>query len=65
MNQNSNSTGIGFSGLLTIMFIALKLTGHLDWSWVWILSPLWISIILALLIFFIVYIFLLIKEARK
>lgn len=31
--------GIGFFGLLTIVFIALKLTGHIDWSWWWVLSP--------------------------
>lgn len=34
--------GIGFFGLLTILFIALKLTGHIDWSWWWVLGPLWI-----------------------
>ena len=34
--------GIGFGGLLTILFIALKLTGNIDWSWLWVLSPLWI-----------------------
>lgn len=26
---------------LTILFVALKLTGHVDWSWIWVLSPLW------------------------
>lgn len=38
-----SSGGIGFSGLLTIVFIALKLMGHITWSWWWVLSPLWIS----------------------
>ena len=37
-----NTGGIGFSGLLTIVFITLKLTGYIDWSWWWVLSPLWI-----------------------
>lgn len=32
-----------FVGLLTIVFVVLKLTGHIDWSWWWVLSPLWIS----------------------
>ena len=41
----SNSSGIGFAGLLTIVFITLKLTGFIDWEWVWVLSPIWISII--------------------
>lgn len=36
------SGGIGFPGLLTIVFIVLKLTGYIAWSWWWVLSPLWI-----------------------
>ena len=34
--------GIGFWGLLTIVFITLKLTGVIAWSWIWVLSPLWL-----------------------
>lgn len=48
------SSGIGFTGLLTVLFVGLKLTGHIDWSWVWVLSPIWISWGLALLVFAIV-----------
>ena len=36
------SGGIGFCGVLTIVFVVLKLLGHIDWSWVWVLCPLWI-----------------------
>lgn len=32
---------IGFAGLLGLMFILLKLLGHITWSWLWVLSPLW------------------------
>lgn len=39
----SSSGGIGFVGLLTIVFITLKLTGVIAWSWWWVLSPIWIS----------------------
>lgn len=48
----SSSGGIGFAGLLTIVFIVLKLTHVIDWSWWWVLSPLWISfgLFLALLV---------------
>ena len=46
----NNNTGIGFTGLLTIVFIVLKLTGHITWSWWWVLSPMWISFALALAI---------------
>lgn len=48
--QVTSSGGIGFAGLLTIVFITLKLTGVISWSWLWVLSPLWISFLLALLI---------------
>lgn len=37
------SGGVGFSGLLTVLFIALKLTHVIDWSWWWVLAPAWIS----------------------
>lgn len=37
--------GISFGGLLTIVFIVLKLTGYITWSWVWVLAPLWIPIV--------------------
>lgn len=48
--------GIGFVGLLTILFIALKLTGYIDWPWVWVLSPIWISAILVIVILLIVFV---------
>jgi hypothetical protein len=51
MSSSSNSSGgIGFAGLLTVVFIALKLTGHITWSWWWVLSPLWISFLLVITI---------------
>jgi hypothetical protein len=43
-NSSSPSTGgISFVGLLTLVFITLKLTGFIAWSWWWVLSPIWIS----------------------
>ena len=42
-SSSHSSGGIGFAGLLTVLFIGLKLTGHIDWSWWWVLSPLWIA----------------------
>ena len=50
-----NSNGIGFVGLLTIVFITLKLTGYINWSWVWVLSPIWISVSIGLCIFFLIF----------
>lgn len=49
----SASSGIGFCGLLTILFIGLKLTGYIDWSWWWVFAPIWISWLLLLAIVFI------------
>ena len=48
-NSSSSSGGIGFSGLLTVLFIGLKLTGFINWSWLWVLSPLWISLLIVIL----------------
>ena len=48
-NNNNSSSGLGISGVLLIVFIVLKLVGVIDWSWWWVLSPLWISIALAII----------------
>lgn len=42
--------GIGFLGLLTIVFIALKLMEYIEWGWIWVVSPLWVPIALAIAI---------------
>jgi hypothetical protein len=39
--------GLGFVGVLTIAFIVLKLCHVIDWPWLWVLSPLWISLVVA------------------
>lgn len=52
-NNSSSSTsgGIGFVGLLTITFIVLRLTKVIAWSWLWVLSPIWITAAIIILIF--------------
>ena len=40
--SDAKASGIGFGGLLAILFIGLKLTNVINWSWWWVLSPLWI-----------------------
>lgn len=42
--------GIGFGGLLALLFIGLKLGGVITWSWWWVLAPLWIPIALVLFV---------------
>ena len=53
-NKNNSSGGIGFCGLLTIVFIVLKLVGVINWSWLWVLAPSWIPLAIALIVFLIV-----------
>ena len=49
-NKTTVNDGVGFVGLLTIAFIVLKLVGVITWSWVWVLSPLWISAVIYVVI---------------
>lgn len=61
MNRDNNSGGspvggVSFGSLLTLVFIVLKLTGVINWSWVWVLSPLWISAILILILVIVLHI---------
>lgn len=64
--SKSSSSGIqiGFPGLLALVFIVLKLTGHIAWSWWWVLSPLWISLGLGLLVLAIVGIVVLARKVN-
>jgi hypothetical protein len=42
---------VGFFGLLQLILITLKLTGHVTWSWIWVFGLIWIPLVLAILIF--------------
>jgi len=42
------NSGNFFAEALTVLFIGLKLTGQIDWSWWWVLSPLWIGLLVVL-----------------
>ena len=39
--------GLGLGTILTIIFVVLKLVGVIEWSWVWVLSPIWITVALS------------------
>lgn len=63
--ENTNKTTvktIGFSGLLTIAFIVLKLCGVIAWSWLWVLAPLWIAFLLKLVVVLVVVVIALITD---
>ena len=69
-NSNKSSTtsksgGISFVGLLTIAFIVLKLCNVITWSWVWVLSPIWISVALVIIVCIIFAIYATVSESHK
>lgn len=63
-NQNITNSGIGFTGLLTITFIILKLLNKITWSWLWVLSPIWVSASLVLFIIILVILVLIFKKFK-
>lgn len=60
-NNNDNSSFSIFLGMLTILFIGLKLTGFISWSWFWVLSP----IILPIIVVFIIFLIMLLISIKK
>ncbi len=48
--MNKSSSGMDFASVFLIVFVVLKLVGIINWSWWWVLSPLWIGIILWLIV---------------
>jgi hypothetical protein len=64
-NAQTSGGGVGFCGLLAIVFITLKLTHYIDWSWWWILAPLWMPfIVVGFIIVMMLFAFIL-KEILK
>lgn len=47
-SSSSSSSGVSTAGLLGVLFIGLKLTGYIDWPWLWVLSPFWIPLVVLL-----------------
>ena len=57
-NEKTTSSGIGFGSALLLTFIILKLVGVINWSWWWVLSPIWIPVVLLMavsILLFVVY----------
>jgi hypothetical protein len=55
--SNVSSGGIGMGGALFLLFLGLKLTGHIDWSWWWVTSPLWLPFVIILTLIGVISIF--------
>ena len=54
MANNNTSNGLGLGTVLFLVFLVLKLTGNIDWSWWWVTSPIWIPLSLMVVITLIV-----------
>jgi hypothetical protein len=61
-NQKNVTVNFPIFGILGLIFITLKLTGHITWSWLWVLSPFWIPIAVALLVVLIVFLWALFSK---
>jgi hypothetical protein len=61
MGEKTKSTNLGFLGTLFFIFLILKLTNYINWSWWWVTSPLWAPFV----IFIIVGMFLLLFFKKK
>lgn len=62
---NNTDSGTNLTGILLVIFIVLKLTNLINWSWLWVLSPLWIPIGIVVVITVLISLTLLIMEAFK
>lgn len=63
-NNGGSAGGVGFVGLLQILFIALKLCKVIKWSWLWVLAPMWISTGLVIIILAIAMVVIKTKKKR-
>ena len=63
-NSSSSSSGIGIFGLLGVVFVVLKLTNYIDWSWWYVTLPFWGGIALAIFFLIITFLVFLFKIKR-
>lgn len=64
-NEQATSSGLGFGAVLFIVFLILKLTNYIDWSWWWITAPVWIPLGLAVMILIVTALVLIVKEIKS
>lgn len=56
MDNKAKQGGLGIVSVLTIVFIVLKLLGVIQWNWIWVLSPIWISAVIVVAVFSVILI---------
>jgi len=62
---NNTDKGLNLTGVLLILFIVLKLTHNIDWSWWWVLSPLWVPVAIVMALMVLTALIVMIVEAFK
>jgi len=66
MSDKSSTGGIGFCGMLTIVFIVMKLLGKINWSWWWVLAPIWLPILVGIgIVLFVLLLSILVVVIKK
>jgi len=56
MGDKKTSSGLGLLDVLAVVFIVLKLLGVITWSWAWVLSPIWIQLVIVAIVFIVILI---------
>lgn len=64
MDKKTKRGGMGFLSTLTLIFVVLKLLGLIDWPWLWVLSPIWIFVLLIAAVFGVILVAGRIKKGR-
>lgn len=64
MDKKATRGGMGFLSTLTLIFVVLKLLGLIDWPWLWVLSPIWIPVLLIAAVFDVILVAGRIKKGR-
>ena len=54
MRDKKTSSGLGLLDVLAVIFIVLKLLGVITWNWVWVLSPIWIQLVIVAIVFIVI-----------
>jgi hypothetical protein len=63
--SNTSSSGVTSSFLLFLVFLVLKLTGYITWSWLWVTAPLWIPFAIVAGVFILVFPFALTSNFKR
>lgn len=61
--MENNKSGITFMSALGLLFVGLKLTGNIDWSWWWVLAPFWSGVALVVIVLVVAFVFAIISSA--